>query len=296
MDNQASNPAFFKSRTVLGKLSASFKFMNENLGTLLKLGTYLLLPVVIVQGVYSAIYGYVPANYVYDAGYVAATAVTVLFLIVCLCLFNSLIYTLIRKYATRGDLPSYRLKDLKEPLLANAKKVFLLGLALFVVFGLYTMLAGLLAWLSLYTLILTIPLFFVLVLPFFFSAYVYILEELPLFAALKKAFVMGMRAWGSTFAVLFVTGLLAGIIQFVAYLPLTVGLMAGKLAANAVMKGEVASLPGFFPLLIFVLTAIALLVSILSRMMIIISMGFQYASVETTRKERLQLEEEVQSL
>ena len=297
MDNQASNVAFYKSRTVLGRLSASFKFMNDNLGTILKLGIYCLLPLAVVQGIYFALYGTdVTVFQTFDVVNVLLLIIMTVVSIASVLLFSSLLYTLVQKYAEHGALPAYRFKDLKKDLLVNAKKIFFLGLLLFVLVAIYVGLSISLLCLSFGFFVVSVFLFFVLALPFSFFGYIYILEDISLLDAFKKAFVMGMRTWGSTFAVLFITGFLAGIIQVIAYLPWGIGLMVGQLATGSTLLGGDSTLPGFFPYLMFVLGAIAVLVSTLAQMMPVLSMGFQYASVETARRERLQSEKETQSL
>lgn len=293
MDNQASNVAFYKSRTVLGRLSASFKFINDNLSTLLKLGTYCILPAAVLHALYFAVYGNSMGVGSQPLIYMAFVVVMAVVTLLCSVLYSSLFYTLLQKYAERGTLPAYRLKDLKNELITNAKKVFLLGIILFGLFAVYAGIFFLLMWASLYTLVVTVPLFLVLWLPFCYSGYIYILEDIPVWNALKKAFVMGMRTWGSTFVVLFLTGFLVCVIQTVVYLPWMVGLMAGNLASGAALLGGESALPVFFPYLMFVLGVIAILLSALAQMMVVLSLGFQYASVETSRKERVQLDQEV---
>ena len=287
MENETSKNAFYKSRSLLGRLSASFKFMNENSVLFLKLGTFVLLPVAIVQGLYAAFYGNISPENVFSLGNLIALIVSFLVSVVGICVFNSLIYTLIHKYIEVGRLPAYQLKDLKHPLLANAKKVFIAGLITFVLFAVLITLIYLLATLTLYTLIVTTPLFFFLLVPFIYIECVYLLEHTTLMDAVKKSFSLGVRTWSSTFAILFLMSFLIGAIQLVASLPWFIGLMTGTLAQNAILEGGAGTLPGFYPYLMFILAGIAFLITLLSRGAVLITMAFQYASVETMRKERL---------
>lgn len=198
-----------------------------------------------------------------------------------------MIYTLFYKYARSGSLPEYRLKDLKQALIVDAKKIFLYGLVIFVIGTLCGILILLLLSLSPYTLILTIPLALFVLLPFSYTPFVYILEETSLINAIIKSFKLGIPTWGAIFAIRFISSFIVFIIQLIVCLPWLMGLMVNSYATIAVMSGETVVLPGFFPFLMFFLVTIALLISYLTNVLIISAMAFQYGSAETKRKELL---------
>ena len=286
MADQIYNLELFKSRSVLGRLFAAFRFVNNNLRVFLKLGTYLLLPMVVILALYNVLFitGLQDKT---SAGYWIVTIISFLILIAGTCCFNSLIYTLFYKYARSGSLPEYRLKDLKQALIVNAKKIFLYGLVIFVIGTLCGILILLLLSLSPYTLILTIPLALFVLLPFSYTPFVYILEETSLINAIIKSFKLGIPTWGAIFAVRFISSFIVFIIQLIVCLPWLMGLMVNSYATIAVMSGETVVLPGFFPLLMFFLVTISLFISYLTKVLIISAMAFQYGSAETKRKELL---------
>ena len=55
MADQIYNLELFKSRSLLGRLFAAFRFVNNNLRVFLKLGTYLLLPMVVILALYNVL-------------------------------------------------------------------------------------------------------------------------------------------------------------------------------------------------------------------------------------------------
>lgn len=286
MAAETSDVILFKSRSLAGRLSASFKFLNANLSLLLRLGTYIVLPVAVVEALYMAFFGAVPQAGA-GAGYLAASAVAFLVAVAGSCFFSSLVYTLLRGHAETGSLPAYRLKDLKQPLLANARKVFFSGLLLFAVGLLCGALAVGLAVLTPYTLILTVPLAVFILVPLGYLTYIYIFEDVPLTAAVVKSYKLGIPTWGAAFSVLLISYLLALVIQVVACLPWYTAVMVENLAYVAQMRGEGGVLPGFFPYLMFFLVLAGTLISFLANMLVLSAMGYQYGSAETKRKALL---------
>lgn len=286
MTNQASKIEFFKTRSLLGRLSASFKFMNDNLSIFLRLGTYISLPTAILVALYCAFFVSKPVAEQQSLEYMISTVVLGIVLIIGICAFCSLVCTLIQKYAEEGVLLQYRLKDLKKLLLENTKKVFLVGLITSVIGAVLTLIFAFFAYLTLYTLILTVPLIIFVLVPLNYTVYIYLLEKTSLIVAFRKSYQLGVRTWGSIFAVGLIAAFLVGIVQTIAALPCIMALVVNNLANMALLRGEVAVLPGFFPFLMFFLAFIAILISFLGNIMQLIPMAFQYASAEESRRER----------
>lgn len=296
MTDQTSKIELFKTRSLLGRLSASFKFMNDNLSIFLRLGTYIALPTTILVALYCALFMSKPVAEQQSLGYIVSTIALGVILVIGVCVFCSLVYTLIQKYVEDGYLPQYHLKDLKKLLLENTKKVFLVGLVTFVIGIILMLILVSLAYLTLYTLILTIPLIIFVLIPLSYTVYIYILEKTSLIVAFRKSYQLGIRTWGSIFAVGLITAFLVGIIQTIAALPWSMALMVNNLANIAWLRGEEVILPGFFPFLMFFLAFVAILISFLGNIMQLIPMAFQYASAEESRRERELLQNDNQSL
>lgn len=286
MAAKTSDVVLFKSRSLVGRLAASFRFLNDNLSLFLRLGTYVLLPMAVVEALYLAFFRPVSPEGG-DVVAMVAGAIAGIVVVAGHCFFGSLVFTLLKKQAELGGLPAYRLKDLKAPLLANARKVFSCSLLLFAIGLLCGVLAVVLAMLTPWTLVLTLPLLLFVMVPLSYTIYIYIFEETTLLSALVKSFKLGVPAWGATFAVLLVSFLVALIIQVVAVLPWYTALMVDHLAYLSQMRGEAVALPGFFSYLMFFLALVGILISSIANTIAMSAMAFQYGSAETKRKEQL---------
>ncbi|MEG2573860.1 MAG: hypothetical protein RSA44_04265 [Bacteroides sp.] len=294
MDTQISQTAFFKSRSLAGRLSASFQFINKNFSLLLKLSSFILLPMAVLSALYMAVY---PSNSTFVGVSVVQTIAFALVGIVCFVsffLFNSFLYSVIQKYAELGVVPNLTLKNMKLLLITNAKKLLLIWLVFAALFILYGALVCGLAYLSLYTLLLTIPLFFFLIMPLSYTNFIYLYEGTSIVASFKKSFKLGLPSWGSIFVIVLLMGCLAALFQLIVSLPWMSLMMAASFANVSMLQGDVVSLPGYFGVLVFFLSFISVLLSSLSSIIVTIPMAFQYASVEASRREREQ--EETQSL
>jgi hypothetical protein len=106
--------------------------------------------------------------------------------------------------------------------------LFLIGVAI-----LASALIFVVASISLWTLALTIPLAIIglvaFLVPLNLFVPIYLFEEIPFFAALRKSFKYGFSAWGETFVIILVFGLLANIISGVTMAPWYVVIMFGEI-------------------------------------------------------------------
>lgn len=294
MNNQNLKNAFYKSRTLVGRLSTSFSFLHDHLLLFIKLSLYILAPLAVIQGIASVYYGFISPDSVFSVSHYAIMAFMFVLIIITTCVYNSLLYTLLQKYSSGNFLPVYKsLKEIKEPLIKNAKKLLVVGVVIGVVVVLLGLLSVFLLSLSPYTLIITLPLLFFIFLPFSYTGYIYVFEEIALLAALKKSFKVGIKYWGGTFVILFFISIPAGIIQLICSLPYILGVTVVSLVASSVTVGDVVNLPWYYSFLIFLLTIISFLGSYLAQIFIVVPMGFQYGNVEAVRKEQLLIQQEL---
>lgn len=77
----------------------------------------------------------------------------------------------------------------------------------------------LLAVLTPFTLILTIPLLFAFMVPLALMAPIYLFEDISLGEAFAKTFRLGFATWGGVFLVLMVMGLIASVLQGIVSIP-----------------------------------------------------------------------------
>lgn len=283
MDTETSNAAFFKSRSLPGRLSVAFKFINGNFRYLLRQGSFILLPMCVIQALYAA---YFRDAATLSAGNVMALSILILLSLAGSGLFGALIFTSLQEYIELGYVPAYKLKEIKTSLLKNMRRLVSMWFVMFVCLFILLAACGALLNLSLYTMIITIPLLLFVLVPLAYAIFIYIFEGKDLIASIKKSFGLGVPNWGSTFVVSVLMSALAVVVQIVASLPWITTVLVENLARLSVLQGNEANLPGFFPVLVFVLAMVATFISILSGGLLgIIPMAFQYGSIEARRKE-----------
>lgn len=286
MDNQNSTIVFSKSRSFAGKLSASFKFINENFKVLFKLGSYILLPVSVILAALFLVWSHFEGE-PSSAGYIVSAVIAVIISFVSGSVFYAFVFTCIMEYKQEGYIGNITLSKIKALLIKNFRKILLVLVVVTACMLLLITLTVALAILSLYTLILMIPVLFFLLVPLVYVCYLFALEDISLGKAVKEAFKIGIPTWSSTFGVLLISGLLTGLIQIIASAPWCLGIAADSFARLAMLNGELSSLPGYFNVMMFVFAVIAIFISAFAEVLVLVSMAFQYYSEKARRTEIL---------
>ena len=240
----------YRTRTFSEKISDSFAFIRESWRTILKFFTYLLLPVSIVMAFFMDgfmssymrnVMGVMDGTAVDNTADLVSFGLTTLGLLVVSAvasvLLTALVYALFRLYDRRGELRLQQLSmaELKPELLLMVRRTLVLlltGIAI-------ALLVGLLLVATVFLLVSIVPIFGLLLLPLIYIALlavamplmlvvpIYLLEDgIPVLEAYQKAWRLGFQTWGGLFAVLFVLGLIGGILQSFTSLPWTVMLVA----------------------------------------------------------------------
>ncbi|MBR2239522.1 MAG: hypothetical protein IJ887_16910 [Prevotella sp.] len=227
----------YKTRTFSEKLNDTIGFMRESWRTQLKYFIYLMLPCSIVLAFFLNHFfsGYMSlimavqnvgdprsdvGSFLLNAG-----AMLIAFM-VTYALLIALVYALVRLYRARGEdrLKNLTTEELKPELMFCLRRSCMLMLATIViaivvllVFG--GLMAGafvinpgfgLMSLMLLYIALLVVALPMMLVTP------IYMLEDdISIIPAFQKAFHLGIPTWGGIFAVVFVLGIIASIIQTV---------------------------------------------------------------------------------
>ena len=227
----------YKTRTFSEKLNDTIGFMRESWRTQLKYFIYLMLPCSIVLAFFLNHFfsGYMSlimavqnvgdprsdvGSFLLNAG-----AMLIVFM-VTYALLIALVYALVRLYRARGEdrLKNLTTEELKPELMFCLRRSCMLMLATIViaivvllVFG--GLMAGafvinpgfgLMSLMLLYIALLVVALPMMLVTP------IYMLEDdISIIPAFQKAFHLGIPTWGGIFAVVFVLGIIASIIQTV---------------------------------------------------------------------------------
>ena len=233
MDIPKPKIQFYKVRTFSQKINVSFDFIRENLRLLLKFSFFLILPLCLVQSFflnayvqsYFAIVG-IGSAYTFTGmlSFLLNYGLMTVCALVGSVLLSAMVFGLMQTYERRTTrLKGFTLSEFKPLLLQNCVKA---ARIVFFFFGAGMLAAGILMLLVLispWTLLVTTPLLLVALVAFMIPSSlmtpIYIFEDIPFIPALKKAIKYGFAAWGETFLVVFVFGLLSGIVSSVTTIP-----------------------------------------------------------------------------
>lgn len=233
MESQKAKITLYAKRSFGEKMNASFDFIKENWKPLFKLTTYLILPLCLIQalsmnGLMSsslALTTNVQAgsfNSIADLGlmYWLNYGLTVICCLIGSIILTSLVYSLIKTYNEREErLEGITLSALKPLLLKNMGKLLKLTLFGILLGVIICVVVVLLAVLTPFTLILTIPVLIACAVPVALFAPIYLFENISIWEAFKKTFRLGFATWGGILLIALVMGLIGSILQGITMLP-----------------------------------------------------------------------------
>lgn len=226
----------YVKRPFSDKMNVAFDFIKENWKPLLKYLTYLLLPLSLVQALSmnGFMSGYMAATLEFGQGgldsilpllppLIANYSLLILCYWIGAILSISLLYALLQTYATReGRLQGITLREFRPLLTHNMVQVLKANLFMGLIMTVLVLIVGLLAALSFFTLLLTLPLLFACAVPLSLFVPIYLLESISLVEALKKTFRLGFATWGGVLLISLVMGIIASILLGVAGAPWTI--------------------------------------------------------------------------
>jgi len=239
---------FYKTRTLSEKFTVTFEYLRENWRPLLIFSFYLILPVCLFQAFSMNAYTRLAFSMGYESvagsfdefifSFIRNAAILMIITLIGNSVLYSMVYSLMTEYERRDNrLMEIKLEEFKQSLIRNVGKMlraslFLLGISILV--------GGIIVLLALgmtETLFLTIPVLVIgcvaVWIPLNFFTPIYLFEDIPLMEALRKSFKYGFSAWGESFVVILVFGLLANIISSVTMLPWYLVLMFGEIFSLA---------------------------------------------------------------
>jgi len=235
---------FYKVRTLSEKLSIVFEFLRENWKPMLKFSFYLILPICLFQAFSMNAY----MRFAFTMGYESAAGTTsdilltffrnvgilMILLLLGTSILNAMVYALMTEYEHRDSrLMQLTLDDFKTLLIRNTGKMIRISLFMIGATVLISGLIALLAWLSIWTLVLTVIASLIGILavmvPLSLFTPIYLFEDISFVEALKKSFKYGFSAWGETFLIILVFGFLVNIVSGVTSLPWSIVLMFGEI-------------------------------------------------------------------
>jgi hypothetical protein len=266
-------------------MNVTFDFLRENLKPLLKFSFYVILPLCLVQSfsMDSFMRGYMGLitgegnGFPFVMGYYG---LLMLCNVMGFVLLSALVYSLLQVYERRDRrLQGLAFADFKEPFLKGCIKVLrILFFAFGVIIAVWVVIM-LFALMSSWTLALTIPLTLVgllaVMIPFALFTPLYLFEDLPFADALRKSMKYGFSAWGETFLVLLVFGLLANIIGGVTTLPWMLVTIFGSVFSEISPDASVTS-SFWYRFLTYLLGVIMAYGTYVSEMISVGGIAFQY--------------------
>ena len=293
MENQTSKIVFYKSRSLAGRFSAAFDFIENNFKVLAKFSSFIILPVAVLLSLFFIVYNNFAAQIVQGniaasglTQYVALVYALVLVGIVGDILFKGTVFALVKEYSLRESIARLSFKEMKNKLVANIKRFLIVSLVLALLLIVYVALLAGLLFLSPWTLVLTFPFLLFITIPFTYAQEIYMFEDVKVMTAVKKGFKLGIPNWAGTFFLLILAEIFALIIQCIAFTPWGVGSFVQSLSFSSILDGNTSTLPTYFSILMFVLSVIGYFVSYLAQLLPTVSMMFQYFSATQKQVEK----------
>ena len=291
MESQKPKIAMYVKRPFGEKLNTSFDFIKENWKPLLKLSTYLILPLSLLQAMSlnGLMGGALDMSQISKPGMMGAdlmTSMGVMFLVNYLAyiilyiigtiLMSSLVYGLIQKYNESEErLQGITLKALKPILFRNIRKLLKLTGAGIVLSVIVLIIVGLLAGLTLFSLILTIPFLIAISVPLALWAPVYLFEDISIIESLKKTFRLGFATWGGILLISIVMGIIASVLQGVTMTPWYVATLVKYFFAMS-DPGNTATISMGYNFMLYLLGIIQTYGAYLSVIFTLVGLAYQY--------------------
>jgi hypothetical protein len=276
-------------------MSVTFDFLRENLKPLLKYTLYVTLPLCLIQSFLMDSF-----MRVYTAGVLegqlsnlASAAVPYVLLLLCTMLgsvlLSALAYSLLQTYERRDRrLEGLVFADFRALFEVNILKALRIVLFVFGMVVAAVAVIAVLGWMALWTLAITFPLLLVatvaVMVPFALFTPLYLFEDLPFATALRKALKYGFSAWGETFLVVLVFGLLANILSGVTSLPWTLISIVGSVFSQLSPDAPVTSFL-WYQSLTYLLGVVMACGTYVSLIISVTGTAFQYFHLREKRED-----------
>ena len=226
----------YKVRSFSEKFSAVIDFIRENWKVILKFFTYFMLPLSIIEGMFvnsvtslsygAGLHGFanLPASSIFEySSYMIVSMITSL-------LVGSMIFSMIQLYQKREErLQGLEFSELWQLMIHNMGRIFLAYIVCIFIFSVVLLIVVGLGFLSLLTLILTIPLCFALFVPMILLPVFVVFDNDGFDKIISRSFVYGIKTWGGTFGFIIVMGLIANIASGITSTPWYVLFMFQKM-------------------------------------------------------------------
>lgn len=200
-------------------------------------------------------------------------------------------------YAASGQFPALRFGAVyKEVLHTSLRALTFILIALLILTPLSLLVTDLLGLFSVWNWVLQALLYLVFLLPFLMVGLDYMLNSSHSFRDSLRFMKEGYQYWVAIFIVLLCSGLIQGVFNWVAGLPVAILAYAENAFTVAILNGDATDLPGWVPVVSVMFWVLCLLIMAIASWVEVFSLSFLYGTVEARKAERARYKEEEERL
>jgi hypothetical protein len=126
------------------------------------------------------------------------------------------------------------------------------------------------------------------------AIYKYILLFILVFILIIKGCKNGLHHLGFSFAVIFPSWLITTIAVLIINMPEVVIQQASIISQNGVLEGDPSGLPGYFSMLVFVVSSVITFMSVYAGIAFCFPIYYMYGSIETQKAEKADFEKNIE--
>lgn len=295
MENKSETKGFFAYRTTLRAMSDGVSLFTKNATMLLKATWPLLLITSLIGGWY--LLGMTKITVSLLVGTVLEwsdlglwVGLPGLLLLVTAVLFYALVYTLLSYYVEKGFMPTVVRKKFQLcPKITKLPRLLVGGCWCLFISLVYIMLSYVLYTVSVWSLVVTIPLYIFLMFWLTNQLVGYVLISETLVGSIRHSLGITLKGFGSFFAVCIMIILVLGTIAFVCMIPAISTETIFTKAQFSLAEGDNGSLPGYFMPVYFLANTLSTFLLLLLNAVQISCWSLVYGAVDT--RIRLKKEE-----
>jgi hypothetical protein len=201
---------FYKERTFSEKIDDTFTFVKENWKVLLKYNVIVILPLTLILTFFFNKVALSPEGFQQHTTLIGNEAILDMFQriaplsgisFIVTWIFYALQTTLIKAYIDHeNNFEGILWKDIQQSFFHNIGRFFILGIVTTLIFILAVVVVTLLAIISLYTLIITIPLFIIGIIPMVMIMPYYMYQPDGIMTAVRNGYRLGWNTYGGLIA------------------------------------------------------------------------------------------------
>jgi hypothetical protein len=290
MKNQNPRIEFYRLRNFSEKLNVTFAFIRENWKPLLKYTFYIIMPICLVQAytMNSSMSLYInalsnsasPNSFAGSiSGFLVNYGITIICTFLGSAIMSGLIYSMMQTYATRENrLVDVTFNDFKGFLPRNIIKNIRFLLLYFLIIVLISAFVVLMAYLSTFTLVLTLPFAFILLIltiPLFLLIPIYVFErDIKLTDAIRKTWDFAKATFWGLLGLLIVLYFISSVLQTIAMVPWYIVTMVGSILS--ISSESMITQSVFYKFALYILGLIQSFGSYVALIIGLIGLAFQY--------------------